>query len=217
MAEDDRMRERVCAAYRAAGERGLVASSSGNASGRLPGRDLMAVTPKGARADLLTPEDVLVVDFEGDPVEGDGIPSTESLMHIAAYRARPDIGGVIHTHSPCASALAVAHRALPPILDEQVLYLGERIEVAEYAISGSEELAAAAVAGLGERNAVLLQHHGLLAVGADIEEALRNAVLVEHVAQVYLLARRLGEVRELPAAAVDTEAKLLRMMRPKGG
>lgn len=217
MGDWDSLREQVCAAYRAAGAHGLVIWSSGNASGRVPGKELLAITPSRLPVDRLRPDDVLIVDFEGDPVEGDGVPSTETLMHIAAYRARPDVGGVLHTHSPCASALAVARRQLPPVLDEQVVYLGERVEVAEYAMSGSEELAAAAVAALGDRNAVLLQHHGVLAVGRDVEEALRNALLVEHVARVYILARRLGEAHELPPAAVDIEAKLFRMMKPKGG
>lgn len=217
MAGWDDLRKQVCAAYRAAAAQGLVIWSSGNASARVPGQELLAITPSRIPADRLRPEDVLIVDFEGDPVEGDGVPSTEALMHIAAYRARPDVGGVLHTHSPCASALAVARRQLPPVLDEQVVYLGERVEVADYAMAGTEELAAAAVAALGERNAVLLQHHGVMAVGRDVEEALRNALLVEHVAQVYILSRRLGETHELPPAAVEIEAKLFRMMKPKGG
>jgi L-fuculose-phosphate aldolase len=148
-----------------------------------------------------------------EPVYGDGIPSSESLAHVAAYRARPDVGAVIHTHSTHASAFAVAGRAIPAILDEQVISLGGSVEVAAYGASASEELASNAVGALGERAAVLLRHHGVLGVGTDLDEAVAVVELVERVATIYTLAASLGDVRGLPDDVVRSEQQVYRMMK----
>ncbi len=209
--------------------RGLVSGSAGNASLRLPpleGRPLLAITPSRKDYQRLTLEQVQVVDFEGEPVEGEMIPSVETMLHVAVYRARPDVAGVIHTHSTYASVLAVVGLELPPILDELVLVTGGPVAVAEYAFSGTEELAERAVRALGERNAVLLRNHGVLGAGASLREALAVCELVERAAQVYVLARLLGsttslpaEVPALPAEVIEVEQQLFRMLHglpPKG-
>ena len=194
---------------------GLVAGASGNVSIRLSqeGRDLVAITPSRVPYRALRPEQVLVIDFEADPVEGEGVPSSEALTHLAAYRARPDVGAAIHTHSVYASALAVAGEDLPAVIDEQVVILGGAIRVAEYGMSATEDLARRAVEALGQRQAVLLRNHGALGVGRDLEEALDVVALVERVAKVYVLARLLGEAHPLPDKVVDIEEKLFRMQR----
>jgi L-ribulose-5-phosphate 4-epimerase len=195
---------------------GLVAGSSGNVSRRVEGPDgapLAAITPSRIPYHRLTVEDILVIDFEGDPVEGEGVPSSETLVHLAAYSARPDVGAVIHTHSIHASALAVAGLEIPPLLDEQVVALGGAVPVAEYAIAGSQELADKACAALGEGNAVLLRNHGALGVGTDLEEAATVCELVERLAQVYILALGLGKVTSLPEQVVEVEKRIFRMSR----
>ncbi len=212
----DEVRAAIVDACRRLEAAGLVSGASGNVSVRLPpadGRELVAITPSRVPYRVLRPEQVLVIDFEADPVEGEGVPSSEALTHLAAYRARPDVGAAIHTHSVYASALAVAGQDLPAVIDEQVVLLGGVVRVAEYGMSATEELARRAVEALGQRQAVLLRNHGALGVGRDLEEALDVVALVERVAKVYVLARLLGEAHPLPDKVVDIEEKLFRMQR----
>jgi L-fuculose-phosphate aldolase len=208
-------REEVLEAVQRIVAAGLVAGSSGNVSRRIAGADgdLFAVTASRVPYHRFGIGDVLIVDADVDPVVGDGIPSSESLVHMAVYRARPDVGAVIHTHSIHASAFAVAGRPIPAILDEQVVLLGGAVEVAEYGASASEELAERAVAALGQRAAALLRNHGALAVGADLDEAVAVAELVERIAQICLLSGRLGETQTLAADVVESEAAVYRMMK----
>ncbi len=187
---------------------GLVSGSSGNASIRLPlerGQERFLITPASKDYSRLTAGGLVAVNGEIEPVDGDGVPSTESLLHLAIYRARPDIGAVMHTHSVHATALAVSGRPIPPVIDEMVVYLGGQVEVAGYGFPGSEELAAGAVKALGDRRAVLLRNHGLCGAGASPDEALQACVLAERAAQVFLLAEAAGGATPLPADAVGAE------------
>lgn len=194
---------------------GLVSGASGNVSRRIstPSGDLFAVTASRVPYHRFGIDDVLVVDVDVEPVVGEGVPSSESLAHLAVYRARPDVGAVIHTHSVYASAFAVAAQPIPCVLDEQVVLLGGAIAVAEYAASASSELAENAVAALGDRAAVLLRHHGVLGVGADLQEAVAVVDLVERVAQIRLLSIQLGAAHELPATIIGAEQQVYRMMK----
>ncbi len=195
---------------------GLVVGTSGNVSLRLAdpeGRRLMAITPSSQPYEAMTVKDIAVIDFEGEPVVGETIPSTETLTHAAIYEARPDVGAVMHTHSTYATAMAVAGLEIPAIIDEMVMALGGAIHVTEYSFPGSEALAAQAVAALGERKAVLIRNHGLVGVGCSLEEALRVCQLTEHVAQVYTIARLMGRSRGLPPNVVAAEVELYRMRR----
>ena len=207
-------RQEVLETCRRIVDAGLVAGASGNVSRRVEGSEgapLVAITPSRVPYRRLTADDILVIDFQGDPVEGEGVPSSETPAHLAVYQARPDVGAVIHTHSVYASALAVAGLEIPAILDEQVVSLGGPIPVAEYAMSASQELADRACAALGEGNAVLLRNHGVLGVGRDLEEAASVCELVERLAQVYVLALGLGRATPLPDHAVEIEKKIFRM------
>jgi L-fuculose-phosphate aldolase len=181
-----------------------------------PDRDLVAVTASGVPYHRFGADDVLIVDFEVEPVEGEGVPSSESLAHMAVYRARPDVGAVVHTHSVYASALAVAGHRIPPIIDEQVVALGGAVEVAQYGQASSETLACNAVNALGERAAVLLRNHGVLAAGRNLDEAVAAAVLVERLAQTYAVALSIGDIAELPAEVVRAQQTAYRMMRGLG-
>jgi L-fuculose-phosphate aldolase len=201
---------------------GLVSGASGNASMRLPGergQERYLITPTGLPYGQMTAADLVAVDGDLEPVDGGGIPSTESMLHLAIYRARPDVGSVMHTHSVHATALAVAGRPLPPVVDEMVVYLGGQIEVADYGFPGSEELASAAVRALGDRRAALLRNHGLCGVGATPEEALRVCDLAERLAKIFLLAESAGGALKLPQEAIEAEraAYLMRSgMRESG-
>jgi L-fuculose-phosphate aldolase len=156
---------------------------------------------------------VLVVDLDGNVIDGEGAPSSEKNAHFAAYRARPDVGAVIHSHSIYASALAVAGEELPPIIDEQVIALGGPVKVTEYAMSATPDLGRNAVDALGERRAVLLRNHGVLGVGKDLEEVINVVTLVERVAQTYILAKLAGSARPLPDDIVRLQLKFYRMLK----
>ena len=193
---------------------GLVAATSGNVSLRLEGDEkegLIAVTPASTDYETMTPEDIVIVDYDVDVIEGDAVPSSESLTHVAVYKARSDISAVIHTHSIYASVLAVAGVPLPPILDELVAYLGGPVEGAEYGFPSSEVLGEKAIQAMGERNAVFIRNHGVLAAGRDMPDALRACELVERAAQIYIQARALGSVRTLPSEVVEAEVNIFRM------
>ncbi|MCH7837448.1 MAG: class II aldolase/adducin family protein [Chloroflexi bacterium] len=193
---------------------GLVAEASGNVSVRLPskdGRDLVAITPSQVPYRKLRPEQILIIDYERNVIDGEGKPSSESVTHLTAYRARADVGAVIHSHSVYASALAVAGQEIPPLIDEQVVTLGGGVKVAEFGMSASQDLADNAVKALELRQAVLLRSHGALSVGRDLDEVLAVAALVERMAKIYILARTLGEPLKLPAKIVELEIKFYRM------
>ena len=208
-------RQEVLDAVRRIAGLGLVAHASGNVSRRIPTRDgdLYAVSASRVPYHRFGIDDVLVVDANVDPIVGDGIPSSESLAHLAVYAARPDVGAVIHTHSVHASAFAVAARPIPCVLDEQVVTLGGAVQVAEYGASASQQLADNAVRALGDGAAVLLRNHGVLGVGRDLEEAVAVVELVERVARVHLVSLQLGPPRELPPDVVAVEQKMYRMMK----
>ncbi len=192
---------------------GLVVATSGNVSARCGDGTLMAVTAAGKDYEKLTLEQIVVVDFEGEPVVGDAIPSTESMMHAAIYAARPDVGAVMHTHSVHASALAVAGLALPPLIDEMVVSFGGSVQVTEYAFPATDELGEEVVKALGERNAALIKNHGLVGVGKTVGDALKVCQLAERLAHIYTLAKAMGNPEELPADVVETEIELFRMRR----
>ncbi|MBI4218734.1 MAG: class II aldolase/adducin family protein [Chloroflexi bacterium] len=203
-------RRALLAAAKAISRQGLVAGTSGNLSMRLePGFYL--VTPTSMPYEDMTGADLVAVDEQLEPVGGDGVPSSESLLHIAVYRARSDVGAVAHTHSIYASAVAAAGNALPPVLDEVVVQLGGAIECADYGPPASEDLARNAVKALGDRRAVLLRNHGVVGVGKTPAEAVNTCALVERVAQVYLFAKLAGGPRPLPAEVIGAEAAIYRM------
>jgi L-fuculose-phosphate aldolase len=195
----------------------LVHASSGNVSVRLPkdaeGRDLFAMTPSGVHYRVLRPEQVLIVDADANIIDGDGVckPSSERKVHFAAYAARADVGAVIHSHSVYASALAAAGQELPPIIDEMIVCIGGAVACAPYGMPATPQLAESAIELMGLRQAVLMRNHGVVGVGRDLEEALNVVDMVERTAQIYLLARLLGDVQPIPDAVSQIEVKFFRM------
>jgi L-fuculose-phosphate aldolase len=188
--------------------KGLVVGTAGNVSLRLKdpsGRELMAITPSGRYYDSLKVDDIVVVDFEGQRVEGELKASIETVMHIEVHKARKKVNAVVHAHPAFCSAIAVAGLDIPPLIDEQVIYIGGEIKVAQYGFPGTPELAKNAVSALGPRNAVILANHGVLSVGRDMREALTICELAEEMAKIYVSALSLGKVNPLPAEVVELE------------
>jgi L-fuculose-phosphate aldolase len=181
---------------------GLVQGTSGNLSVRDPLSGSIAITPSAVPYRHIQPADVLLVGPDGDPEEGGHPPSSELGMHLGLYRARPDVGAVVHTHSPWATTWAVLGREIPAV-HYVIAPLGDSVRVAPYATYGSPELAANAVRTLGGDNGVLLASHGVITVGADLGAALENAVQVEFLAEVCWKAKQIGEPVILPPRELD--------------
>lgn len=189
-------------------EKGLVVGTSGNVSQRFrgtDGRELVAITPSGCCYDTMRTEDIVLVDLEGQRIEGELAPSIELMLHLSIYRVRRKISAVVHAHAAWGSIMSVTGNEIPPLLDDQVTFLGGEIKVATYALPGSLELAKNAVAALGPRNAVVLANHGTLTVGRNLREAFNNCELLEKTARIYVLAVRMGEVKTLPPDAMEAE------------
>ncbi len=190
----------------------LVSGTSGNVSARVAG-GLMAITPMGRSYEGMAAEDVVVVDGDLNPVDGDLMPSSESLLHAAIYAARPDIGGIVHTHAVYSSAVAAAGVNIPPIVDEMVVNLGGEVRVSEYAPPASEAVAERVCEALGNRDAALIRNHGAVGVGLDVRTALEASVLTERVAQIFVLSSVFGCPTTLPDEVVASEAAIFEMRR----
>jgi len=169
---------------------GINQGTSGNVSARW--RDGFLVTPSGLPYDRCDPADVVWVDDQGG-AHGHLVPSSEWRFHLDIYRHRSDVDAIVHTHSVNATAIAVHKRAIPAFHYMVALAGGVDIRCAGYATYGTQALSDQAVAALDGRMACLLAHHGVIAVGADLERALRLAEEVEILARMYLAALTLGE------------------------
>lgn len=194
----------------------LVVGTSGNVS--LRSGDLVAVTPTGVDYDDLTPASIPVLDLAGRVVDGDLAPTSETPLHLAMYgQDRPDgTGGrasaVVHTHAVHATAVSTLVDELPP-LHYVVAVLGGVVRVAEYATYGTPELAANAVAAMGDGYGCLLANHGTITVGASLAAAYDRALQLDWLCEVWLAASAVGTPRLLPAAEV---AKVTESMRGYG-
>jgi L-fuculose-phosphate aldolase len=188
------LREEIARVARQMIESGLVTGTSGNVSARTPEGDVL-VTPSAIDYEVLEPEDVVLVNLEKNVLEGKLEPTSETPMHTGIYRARPEVGAVVHTHSRYATTLACLGWEIPPI-HYMLTTLSDdgRIPLAPYATYGTEELAGYAGEALGEsHNACLLQNHGTITVGESAEEAFSRTVILEEMAQIYYQTRVAGE------------------------
>ncbi len=196
------LRRSIVDAAKALAARGFFGTdfgTAGNVSARLEKEEIVGVTPSGRAYQNLEPEHICIVDFDWNVVSGDLAPSLETGMHLSVYRSRPETGAVLHTHPHYASVLALINEPIPPLFDEVTLYLGDPIEVVPYGLSGSPELTANVSAAVANGcNAYILQNHGALSLGETLEQAVRNAELLEKTAKVYVQALCTGrEVRVL--------------------
>lgn len=172
---------------------GLFTGTSGNLSVNL-GDGTMLITPTSVRYTVMQPEDIVHCDYDGRIITGRLQPSSEWRMHAAVYKAYPDKGAVFHTHSPYATAFAVVHKPIPATLIEVLVFLGGDIECAEYATPGTFSVGENAVPCLRDgRGGCLLNNHGVLAVGKDLNEARTRAEYIEDAAKIYHYAAQLGE------------------------
>ena len=181
---------------------GLVTWTSGNVSGRDGQTGYVVIKPSGLRYEELRPELMVVVDLEGQIIEGDLKPSSDTASHLYIYRHRPDVGGIVHTHSPYATAFAAVGQPIPVHLTAIADEFGCAIPCGGFALIGGEEIGREVVENIGASPAILLKQHGVFTIGPDPTAAVKAAVMVEDVARTVFLARQLGEPEVIPEEAV---------------
>jgi L-ribulose-5-phosphate 4-epimerase len=196
------LREEVCRANRALLDEGLVTWTSGNVSGRDPETGLIVIKPSGLKFPELTPENMVIVDPDTRLVEGDLGPSSDTASHAYVYRHRPDVMGVVHTHSNYATAFAAVGRPIPVVLTAIADEFGCEIPCAPYARIGGQQIGKTIVEHIGPSLAVLMRQHGVFTIGSSVEKALKAAVMVEDIAKTVWLALQIGDVEELPAEEI---------------
>ncbi|WP_017602510.1 L-ribulose-5-phosphate 4-epimerase [Nocardiopsis alkaliphila] len=203
--EVDRLRLTVCELHGELLRWNLVTWTSGNVSARVPGADLMVIKPSGVSYEDLRPEDMVVCDLHGRLVEGHHKPSSDTDAHAYVYRARPDVGGVVHTHSPYATGWAARGEAVPCAITAMADEFGGDIPVGPFALIGDDSIGKGIVATLeGHRSpAVLMRGHGVFTIGATAKAAVKAAVMCEDVARTVHIARQGGPVERLPQEEVD--------------
>jgi L-fuculose-phosphate aldolase len=191
MRTDDQIRCDIVEAGRRLWQRGYVASNDGNISVRLDERRLMT-TPANVSKGFMTPDMMVITDFEGKKISGERKASSELKMHLQVYRDRPDANAVVHAHPPTATGFAVAGIPLDrAVLAEVVTTLGS-IPIAEYATPSTDELPAACSKYLKAHDGLLLANHGALAIGPDLFTAYHRMETIEHFAKISLVTRQLG-------------------------
>jgi L-fuculose-phosphate aldolase len=193
--DEHQIREDVIRTARLMWERGYVTGTAGNVSARLGTTDKLVITPSDSPYASLKPEDLALCSVQCEHLAGAARPSVELPFHAAIYCARADVGAIVHTHSPHATAAACIGNAMPILLEEALGAIGsDRVPCAAFAPSGTTQLAEIAVAALGdEGKALLLAEHGTLAVGSNLEEAFAISEMIEKAAEAFILSGPGGE------------------------
>jgi L-ribulose-5-phosphate 4-epimerase len=191
----DELRHEVARLHSELTRNGLVVWTAGNVSARVPGEELMVIKPSGVSYDELSAASMVVCDLEGNLVEGDFAPSSDTAAHAYVYRHMADVGGIVHTHSTYATAWAARGEAIPCVLTMVADEFGGAVPVGPFAIIGDDSIGRGIVDTLRSSRscAVLMQNHGPFTVGRDPQAAVKAAVLLEDVARTVHVSRQLGE------------------------
>ena len=196
------IREELVILNQALPQNGLVKWTSGNVSIRDPETGYVAIKPSGVMFEDLTPESMVVVDLEGGVIEGDAKPSSDTASHLYIYRHKPEVNGVVHTHSNYASAFAAVGKPIPPVLTAIADEFGGAIPCGGFALIGGEEIGKVVIESIGNCPAVLLKNHGVFTVGHSGVAALKAAIMVEDVAKTVWLSLQIGTPDEISAADI---------------
>lgn len=188
----EHLREQLLVLHRELPQNNLVAWTSGNISARDPESGFVVIKPSGIRYEDLRADQMVVVDLEGDVVEGSLKPSSDTASHLYIYRQRPDVNGIVHTHSRYATAFAALGQPIPCVLTAMGDEFGGPIPCGGFALIGGEEIGQVVVESIGSSPAVLLKNHGVFTIGKDAEAAVKAAVMTEDVAATVWLSMQLG-------------------------
>ena len=183
----------------------LVVWTAGNVSARVPGADLLVIKPSGVSYDDLTPEAMVVCDFDANLVAGERSPSSDTAAHAYVYRHMPEVGGVVHTHSDYATAWAARREPIPCVLTMIADEFGGDIPIGPFALIGDDSIGRGIVETLraSRSRAVLMASHGPFTIGRDARDAVKAAVMVEDVARTVHLARQLGDTVPIAQSDID--------------
>jgi len=182
-------RQQIVAACQVLLERGYLMATGGNVSLRVAEQNGFAITPSNYDYSKMTPDDVCILDLNLNLLAGQRTPSIESSLHATVYQTRPDVNAVVHTHQVYASALALIDAPIPALFDEQARFLGRTVEIIPYAPSGTGFLKENIAKRIkNHHNAYILQNHGVLCFGQDMERAIHNVEILEKCSLAYLLA-----------------------------
>ena len=177
-------------------DQALVLGTWGNVSVRVE-PELFLITPSARDYALMKPEDLVLVDLNGNTLAGKWKPSSETSVHAGIYRSQLEAGAILHVHSLYASMFAVAQQVIPVILEETAQVIGHEIEPLPYAACGTQELAEIVTHGAKGKRAILLANHGLITIGKDLDDSLRIAIITEKTAQVAVGAAQIGNIHRL--------------------
>lgn len=181
----------------------LVTWTSGNVSIRDPETGYVVIKPSGVTYEELRAEDMVVLDLDGKVIEGKLKPSSDTASHLFIYRHRPDVFGVVHTHSPYATAFAANGMSIPVYLTAHADEFGGPIPCGPFALIGGEQIGQVVIDHIGSSPAILLKNHGVFTIGPSGRAAVKAAVMVEDVARTVWMARQLGQPDEIPADMVE--------------
>lgn len=198
----EELRRQVCDANLMLPKAGLVTWTSGNVSGRDPASGLVVIKPSGVRYEVMTPADMVVLDLDGRVVEGPLAPSVDAPTHLVVYRHREDVGGVVHTHSPFATAFAALGKPIPVYLTAIADEFGCPIPVGAYAQIGEEEIGREIIRSIGPSPAILMKNHGVFTIGPNAMAAVKAAVMTEDAARTVFYALQMGQPEEIPPEEV---------------
>ena len=194
-------KEKVYEAHMILERYGLIPYTSGNVSLRVNSH--VIIKPSGVPYMVLKPKDMVVVDLEGNVVEGDKKPSIDTATHLYLYRNLDWAKSVIHTHSTFATIWAVLEKSIPVLCTAHADVFGEEIPIAEYAPVGSEAIGKAVIKVMGKSGTVLLRKHGVMVVGDSLEDAIKKAIFLEEIAKVAYYANILGSPALLDSSEVE--------------
>ncbi len=225
MGQYDPIKVQIVASAQRLTSKGYLMATGGNLSIRIPGQAAFAITPSNYDYMKMLPQDVCILGFDLSVIQGSRKPSVESGMHAAIYQVRPDVNAVAHTHQVYASALTLIKKSIPALFDEQTRFLGRCVNLIPYAPSGTGWLKNTIAKHVRDNNnAYLMQNHGALCFGQDLERAEHNVEILEKCSLAYLLALCSGNkvttiplpVRELAFAKLRKDQKKYDLENPAG-
>ncbi len=188
------LRETICSLHQELPKNDLVTWTSGNISGRDVESGFIVIKPSGIMYPELTPDKMVVLDLDGNIIEGTLKPSSDTATHLYIYRERSDVNGIVHTHSPFATAFAAVGKPIPPVLTAICDEFGGEIPLGEFAPIGDEAIGQEVIHSIGDSPVILMKNHGLFAIGKNPKAAVKAAVMVEDAARTVFYALQLGEL-----------------------
>lgn len=199
----EQLKEQLVALHLELPKNNLVMWTGGNVSQRDAETGLVVIKASGVRYEDMKPEHMVVVDVDGKVVEGDYKPSSDVYSHLYIYKHRPDVGGVVHTHSRYATAFAALGRPIPCVITAMADEFGGPIPCGGFALIGDEAIGKVVVESIGRSPAVLLKNHGVFTIGKNATAAVKAAVMTEDVAATVWMALQIGTPDEIPQDLVE--------------